>query len=410
MRAFSRLFFCVFFATNVFANIEQDISLNTQKLAQNNKEKTQLSQKLEVLGKNIQAKNNEVIRLDSQIESLQKEINQSKNKYSAQEQALQENQKRHKQLLERQSALENEILTLFSQGLAFYMLSEHIESPEDVLSREAYMILFANAKKRIKTLNTQKQKLSNDIIAVSKNITQIQNSIDESTKKKNELESAKMKQEQILLSMQGELKIYNQKLQEINNERKNLDSILNNLKITQAQNQKKIEEKIKKEEEDNAKKPQQKRTITADKNIKIASSAYKDISTIAYKGAKTIAPLDSFMVEQKFGPTFDPVYKMKFFYENVILVPKKKNADVKSVLDGKIVFAKENPVIKKVIIIEHTNSLYTVYAYLDKISATIKPGVHIKKGYIIGKVNEKLSFEVTQKDKHIDPLQLIKVN
>ena len=75
--------------------------------------------------------------------------------------------------------------------------------------------------------------------------------------------------------MQGELKIYNQKLQEIDNERKNLDSILNNLKITQAQNQKKIEEKIKKEEENNAKKPQPKRTITADKNIKISLSQDK---------------------------------------------------------------------------------------------------------------------------------------
>ena len=100
---------------------------------------------------------------------------------------------------------------------------------------------------------------------------------------------------------------------------------------------------------------------------------------------------------------------MKFFYENIILVPKNRNADVKNVLDGKVVFAKDNPVIKKVVIIEHKDSLYTVYAYMDRISDTIKPGVFVKKGYTIGKVHEKLSFEVTQKDKHIDPLQLIKI-
>ena len=94
----------------------------------------------------------------------------------------------------------------------------------------------------------------------------------------------------------------------------------------------------------------------------------------------------------------------------ILLVPKTQNAIVKSVLDGKVVFAKENPVIKKVVIIEHSNSLYTVYAHLDKISNGVKNGVYVKKGFVIGNVNEKLSFEVTQKDKHIDPLQLIKIN
>lgn len=36
--------------------------------------------------------------------------------------------------------------------------------------------------------------------------------------------------------------------------------------------------------------------------------------------------------------------------------------------------------------------------------------MNIKKGTIIGKVNERLSFEVTQKDKHINPAEFIKLN
>lgn len=76
-------------------------------------------------------------------------------------------------------------------------------------------------------------------------------------------------------------------------------------------------------------------------------------------------------------------------------------------MDGKVVFAKETPVLKKVVIIEHANSIHTIYAYLDKIAPTIRPGLRIKKGYIVGKVDERLGFEVTQKDRHIDPLELI---
>lgn len=405
------IWFVVLVSTCMWADIQKDITLNTQKLAQNQAAKNQVSQKLSEIGNAINAKNQEIIKLDSQIESLQKDINQNKDKYSTQEKSLQENKKRQEELREKRNMLEEKIVGLLSQSMAFYALSGEVDSKEDVLSREIYTILINLAKKHIKSLNQTRDTLNNEIINVSKNIVQIQNSIQEQTKKRDTLEEIKAKQEKIIASMQAELKIYNQKLQDINTERKNLDSILTNLKITQEQNQKKIQEKIQKEEQAQANTPKPKRTIQASKDIKIASSAYKDISTTSYRGSKTIPPLapNTFRIEQKFGPTFDPVYKMKFFYENIILVPKNRNADVKNVLDGKVVFAKENPVIKKVVIIEHKDSLYTVYAYMDRISDTIKPGVFVKKGYTIGKVNEKLSFEVTQKDKHIDPLQLIKV-
>ena len=408
-----KILWLVFFSTLcVWADIQNDITLNTKKLEQNQQAKNQVSQKLSEIGSAINAKNQEIIKLDSQIESLQKDINQNKSKYSAQEQSLQANKKRQEELHQKRTMLEEEIVRLLSQSMAFYALSGEVDSKEDVLSREIYTILIKLTKQRIKALNQTRDNLANEIVSVSKNIARIQNSIQEQTKKRDTLEEIKAKQEKIIASMQDELKIYNQKLQNINTERKNLDSILTNLKITQEQNQKKIQEKIQKEEQAEAKNPKPKRTIQASKDIKIASSAYKDISTTSYRGSKTIAPLapNTFRVEQKFGPTFDPVYKMKFFYENIILVPKNRNADVKNVLDGKVVFAKENPVIKKVVIIEHKDSLYTVYAYMDRISDTIKPGVFVKKGYTIGKVNEKLSFEVTQKDKHIDPLQLITIN
>ena len=240
-----KILWLVFFATLcVWADIQNDITLNTQKLAQNQQAKNQVSQKLSEIGSAINAKNQEIIKLDSQIENLQKDINQNKSKYSAQEQSLQANKKRQEELLQKRNALEEEIVRLLSQSMAFYALSGEVDSKEDVLSREIYTILIKLTKQRIKALNQTRDNLANEIVSVSKNIAQIQNSIQEQTKKRDTLEEIKAKQEKIIASMQDELKIYNQKLQNINTERKNLDSILTNLKITQEQNQKKIQEKI----------------------------------------------------------------------------------------------------------------------------------------------------------------------
>jgi len=39
----------------------------------------------------------------------------------------------------------------------------------------------------------------------------------------------------------------------------------------------------------------------------------------------------------------------------------------------------------------------------------IKPGRKIKKGYVIGKVSNKLMFQATKNSKHINPLKLIRI-
>lgn len=83
------------------------------------------------------------------------------------------------------------------------------------------------------------------------------------------------------------------------------------------------------------------------------------------------------------------------------------NSVVYSIFDGKVVYAKEAPILKKVVIIEHSNEMYSIYSQLDKIAPTIKPGFVVKKGYTIGRVSQRLGLEITQKDKHIDPLEII---
>ena len=201
--------------------------------------------------------------------------------------------------------------------------------------------------------------------------------------------------------MQTELKTYDQQLKDIVKERKSLDEILSKLNIVKEQKQQGSNQQA---FINNQKNPS---SIKAPKQF---GTSYRDVPTIAYKGAKTFSPLDNYVIEKKFGPYFDPVYKFKIFNAAIMLNPKSPNAPVKNVLDGRIVYAKEAPGLKKVVIIEHNNAIHTIYAYMDKIESSIKTGIPIKKGTIIGKVNERLSFEITQKDKHINPADFIKLN
>jgi murein DD-endopeptidase MepM/ murein hydrolase activator NlpD len=62
-----------------------------------------------------------------------------------------------------------------------------------------------------------------------------------------------------------------------------------------------------------------------------------------------------------------------------------------------------------VVVVLHSRKIHTVYAGLSKIAPTIRVGSKIKKGYIVGKVNEKLIFQATKNSKHINPLRLIKI-
>jgi len=144
--------------------------------------------------------------------------------------------------------------------------------------------------------------------------------------------------------------------------------------------------------------------------VRQLGSSYQGSNIKRYTGKKTIAPLDNFSVKQEFGNYTDPIYQIKLFNENVILHSKNSDAVVKSVLNGKIVFAKETNLLQRVVIVEHSNGLHTIYAHLDKIAPTVKVGKNVKKGEILGRVKNDLTFEVTQEKFHINPLELISLN
>jgi murein DD-endopeptidase MepM/ murein hydrolase activator NlpD len=117
--------------------------------------------------------------------------------------------------------------------------------------------------------------------------------------------------------------------------------------------------------------------------------------------------LDGYVVTKRFGPYTDPVYGIKIYNESVSLRPTETDAKVKAIFNGKVIFAKQTAMLENVVIIEHDNGLHTIYAHMDKIAPTISVGQRLKQGSIIGRVTRELMFQVTQRNAHIDPLQVI---
>jgi len=143
--------------------------------------------------------------------------------------------------------------------------------------------------------------------------------------------------------------------------------------------------------------------------VRQVNSSYQKSQTYAYRGKKTISPLTSARLIKKYGTYIDPIYKIKIFNESITLKSKTSNAKVKNVLNGKVVFAGKSSMLGKVVVVAHSHKMHTVYAGLSKIAPTIHVGTKIKRGYVVGKVSEKLIFQATKDSKHINPLKLIRI-
>ena len=123
---------------------------------------------------------------------------------------------------------------------------------------------------------------------------------------------------------------------------------------------------------------------------------------------KLLAPLKSYVIEKKFGTYFDKKRNIELFNEYVLLKTNIKNADVYNIKDGKVVYIKHNSsVLGNVVIIKHENNVYTIYSYLDKIVSSVRIGRSIKRGSVVGKVNDTFQFKATKNTSYIDPMGLL---
>lgn len=402
-----RLFFVFLCLIQLQANqeINQKISKNKTALENQKKKEAQVNQKLQELGKEVNKQKEELSTIENIIKESETNISKNKQEYSKKETLIKTLSSNQESLYQKRKDIELAIIDLVAKDISFAILLNDFqpESIRDLITEESFKVLNNTTKKELANLSQQQTQIMQDLKTLQKEIAQLQSFIDSENKKRANLKDLQAKQKKVLNAYQKEIDKYNQELQQITKERDSLQEILVQLNILKSQEE---EKRKKREELAKTKNTTTPKSTQSDFDVRQVASSYHNISTTKYKGAKTIAPLDNFKIDKRFGPYYDPVYKMKVFNESITLISTGDDK-VKSVLDGKVIFAKDTPILKKVIIIEHQNNMHTIYAQLDKIAPTIKPGSIVKKGYTIGRINNALKFEVTLKDKHIDPLELI---
>ncbi|ELJ7404471.1 murein hydrolase activator EnvC family protein [Campylobacter upsaliensis] len=392
-----KLFLFSLFSLLLFAN---GIAEKTKDLKENERIQQQLSKKLEDLAQDILSGEKNLKNLSEQINTLSFQTSKLEANIKVQNKELSTLNNQNKELLRIKSLMESKLISLMAKDFAY-----DLPIPEGYIEGEESFMAFELLGSLDKVLSEEISKLSKDYEGVNllienkqKQIEQIRLNLKNYNEQLKELQSLKNRQIKEINQQKTDRQIYAKKLDNLKAQQEELRATLDELKIIDKK------EQVKKQKEETSK------LANNNQKIRQIGSSYQGSSVKRYTGKKTIAPLDSFTIKQKFGNYVDPIYNIKIFNENVVLRSKKADATVKNVLDGRVVFAKNTTMLQRVVIIEHNDGIHTIYAHLDKIAPNIKVGKRVKKGAVVGRIKDDLTFEVTQKNFHINPLELISLN
>ena len=422
--------------------IDNKIKSNKNSLNKNVSKKKQTSLKVKSLANKINEQNKNIIKLEKNIKKVNSDINEHEKLLEESKAKLEELRKRSTNLIKEKKGNEVQIVDTiiedFSTSIALKLASKNTLG--ELIDSEIYTILSENSKDQILKLDNNYDLLTNNTKENQKKIKTISSYIEERKKTKKTLSTLKNKHSKSLNSLEDQHKSYQQELKKVAQQQESLKKLLSNLNILKeeelrkerirtaklqrilALKKKKAEAKKKKKKKSSSKTVKEEEPIqTAEvrnqkyaKNlnldVKKIGSATSGVKVVRYRGKKTIAPLKSFNVVKKFGSYYDPIYKIKLFNESIVLKTKRPKAKVVSVLNGKVVYAKKNSgMLENVVIIQHENGLHTIYSHLDEIAPTLKVGKWIKKGYVVGRVNNNLTFQATKNSSHINPKDLFKI-
>lgn len=400
------------FAAGATANKTQSTKQNLKTKVEQEK---RLNKKLDELAKSILSGEENVKTTAEQISALSVQVKELESSAKAADASLNTLIAQNKDLVAEQKRIEASLLAIISKRFAYDLIvpKNYIESEESIISAEILNSLTKDSQNEVNKIAKDYSKTINSIKSQTDKIGAIKLDLAEFRSKQNKLIALQTKQKKDLAKLKSDKDSYEKELSTIQAEQDELRKTLEKLAIiakneeeekARAQQKAKLEEAKKAKNNEKLASQSQK---TAKNDVRQVGSSYQMSQVKRYTGAKTIAPLEKFTLKQAFGDYTDPIYKIKIFNESVVLRSAFRDAVVKNVLDGKVVFAKETPLLQKVVIVENKDGIHTIYAHLSKIAPTIKVGARLKKGYVIGRVEQDLTFEVTQKNYHINPMELI---
>lgn len=389
-------------------DINNKIKLTSSKINKFSKNYTALNNKL---AKNAKA----ILKQRLEIQEQQKFLQDLKLKLSEKELSYKDNTSQlenlithNEKLKKEQDAIEQELVFVIAQSVSLSVIleDEYAVDENSLIEFEILNEMLKASKEKAQKLNEKYYSNSKDIESLNKQAESLRVAISSIDTKRKRLISTQKKNKKSLKKLEVAKSAYKKEVKALLRKQNLLKSTLAKLNII------KVDEANKAKEEKERKLAfEEEEEILDDQNlpkVKKHGSSYQAIKTKSYKGPKTIAPLDSYTLSKKYGTYTDPIYGIKIFNESISLKPDTPNAKVKTVFNGKVIYADKTAVLDNIVIVEHEDGLHTIYANLSQISPNIKKGKKIKKGYSIGRVDEELIFEVTQKSYHINPIKLFK--
>lgn len=404
------------------------INKNKKILEQRKQATKKANLKIKILARQIQRESKELDDIEKDIDEVDKQLKSKSSTLLKYKNDLSGLSKTQGDILQEKKDVEsiiiNTIIDDFSSALAIKLASK--SSFDELTEHEIYDVLALDSKEKVFELDTQYIQISQTKNKNESQISSLKKYINTAKKKKERLLSLKKKQSKAIKSLEKKHKSYQAQLKQTIKKQNALSSLLSDLNILKKNQikketawkakQRKIalakQEKQKKARANNTShknKTSQRMIDEVDIDVRQLGSSTKGVKIAKYRGSKTIAPLKSYSIEKKFGKYYDPVYKIKLFNESVVLKTKKRNAKVYNVLKGKVAYAKTNSgMLENVVIVRHSNGIHTVFSHLDKISPTLRVGKWIPKGYVVGRVDDELTFQVTKNSQHINPLELFR--
>lgn len=418
--------------------------------------KKDASRQLSKIAKDIKSAEKDIVYLEKKLDELELDQEKSEQQYKVLKDELSQSEK---DLTLTSQALEEKhqaFISLLSEqfSIIFAMEQAHEPTQESIISQEVYIAYKKQNTKLLATLRTDIEMLKKQKNEKVYLRNKTKNEIERIVKKRDDYAQKKLAKEKLRKRLARDEEKYNAKLEKIVDKQNSLRSTLAKLNILHAHeveasrkraeaekeamrlekkrqrdireakalaraNARKAQENLRqaKTEEDRAKarlvakeaEKENKKVYKESDKVRQVNSSYAPSQTYAYKGGRTISPLPGSKLVKKFGTYVDPIYKIKIFNESITLQSSTANAKVQNILNGKVVFAGQSSMLGKVVVVSHSKKIHTVYAGLSKIAPTIHVGVKIQKGYVVGKVNQKLIFQATKNSQHINPLELIKI-
>ncbi len=404
IRLFFLLILIVFFL-DAKDDINKKISRTNTKINSFSKNYSNVNKKMAKTAKAILKQKKELLRQNRHLKELEEELKVKEGSYkdnTAQLKALNDYQVK---LKKEQDKIEEELVFVIAQSVSLSVILEedYAINAESLIEFEVLNTMLGESKRRAKKLNAQFYSNIKNIDVLKEHTSKLEKAIANIDKKRKDLVKTKRENKKALKKLELAKASYKKELKKLLSKQNALKKTLARLNII------KIDEARKAKQEKERKEAFKRKNIVSNDNlpkVKKHGSSYQALKTKKYRGRKTIAPLDSYTMSKKYGTYTDPIYGIKIFNESISLKPKKANAKVKTVFNGKVIYADKTAVLNNIVIVEHKDGLHTIYANLSQISPNIKKGKKIKKGYTIGRVSDELVFEVTQKSYHINPIRL----